>query len=70
MQNNIAYHDVNPVLDISGQRNAFYMAISSSKRIWKKIPRTKINIKYNKNRVEESFAKKITNTIKKLIVKI
>ena len=62
LQNNEAFHDVNPVLDINGQRNAFYLAISASKKIWKSSERNKININFNKNRVKESFFKR---TIKK-----
>ena len=59
LQNNEAFHDVNPVLDINGQRNAFYLAISASKKIWKSSERNKININFNKNRVKESFFKRI-----------
>ena len=62
LQNNVAFHDVNPVKDIVGQRNAFYLAISASKKIWKSCERNKININFNKNRVKESFFKR---TIKK-----
>ena len=63
LQNNDAFHDVNPVVEIDGQRNAFYLAISSSKKIWKSCKRNKININYNKNRVESSFIRKILNRI-------
>lgn len=51
LQNNISFHDVNPVIDISGSRNAFYIAISANEPIWKKIDNNKFNIKYHKNRV-------------------
>jgi len=51
LQNNISFHDVNPVEDISGSRNAFYIAISANEPIWKKIENNKFNIKYHKNRV-------------------
>ena len=71
LQNNLAFHDVNPIIEIDGQRNAFYLAISASKRIWSKSPRTKINIKYNKLRVEPSLCEKsisyVKNTIKTFI---
>ena len=59
MQNNEAFHGVNPVTDLIGQRNAFYLAISSTKKIWKSSKRNKLNIKYNKNRVEKSLIKKL-----------
>ena len=51
LQNNISFHDVNPVEDISGSRNAFYIAISANEAIWKKIENNEFNIKYHKNRV-------------------
>jgi len=63
VQNNNAFHDVNPVLEIEGQRNAFYLAISSSKKIWKSCKINKINIKYNKNRVANNLFTKIYNKI-------
>lgn len=59
LQNNEAFHGVNPVTDLIGQRNAFYLAISSTKKIWKSSKRNKLNIKYNKNRVEKSLIKKL-----------
>lgn len=59
MQNNIAFHDVNPISDINGQRNAFYMAISSNLKLWKNLKRDKINMLYNKNRYNFSFVDKI-----------
>jgi hypothetical protein len=61
LQNNFAFHDVNPITDIDGQRNAFYLAISSSKRIWRPSVRNYINKKFNKNRVESSFLNKLLN---------
>jgi len=67
LQNNDAFHDVNPVVEIDGQRNAFYLAISSSKKIWLSCERNKFNINYNKNRVESSFLRKTLNRIKGLI---
>jgi hypothetical protein len=63
LQNNEAFHDVKPVMNIDGQRNAFYLAISSSKKIWKSCKRNKVNINYNKNRVEKSIIKKIFDKI-------
>lgn len=66
LQNNDAFHGVNPVVEIDGQRNAFYMAISSSIKIWLHCERNKFNINYNKNRVESGFLRKILYRIKGL----
>jgi hypothetical protein len=67
LQNNVAFHDVNPIIEIDGQRNAFYLAISASRRIWSKSPRTKINAKYNKLRVEPSLYEKSISSVKNII---
>lgn len=61
LQNNLAFHDVNPIKEISGQRNAYYLAISASKRVWKPSKRNYINKKYNKNRVEKNILHKLIN---------
>ena len=57
LQNNISFHDVNPVVDISGSRNAFYIAISANEPIWKKLENNKFNIEYHKNRVKTKKSK-------------
>ncbi len=36
LQSNRAFHDVEPITAIDGQRRAFYMAVSCSEPIWKK----------------------------------
>jgi hypothetical protein len=59
IQNNIAFHDVNPVTNIEGQRNAFYLAISSNLRIWKNLKRNRVNLLYNKNRYDFNFLDKL-----------
>ena len=61
IQNNIAFHDVDPVLEIDGQRNAFYMAISGNTKLWKKPKRNKINKEYNKNRYQKNLLDIILN---------
>ena len=63
LQNNLAFHDVNPVQSINGTRNAFYLAISSSIPIWKDVKSNRFNIKYNKNRVKLNFYQKIIKKI-------
>ena len=64
LQNNISYHDVNPISEITGTRNAFYIAISSSNPIWKKVKVNDFNLKHNRNRCKLNF---FTRVIKKLI---
>tara|TARA_B100000989_G_C19523132_1_gene465316 strand:- start:500 stop:1369 length:870 start_codon:yes stop_codon:yes gene_type:complete len=63
LQNNVAYHDVNPVNEIKGQRNAFYMAISSNVKIWKTPEKNSVNKKYNKNRYKYNFFEKLLKKI-------
>ena len=58
LQNNIGFHDVNPVKEILGSRASFYCAISCSVPIWKKIKVNDFNIKYNRQRcILNSFYK-------------
>ena len=66
LQNDRAFHDVNPINSIDGSRNAFYMAISSNVKIWKKVKRNKFNIKFNRNRVDLNVFEKLKNLLKNL----
>ena len=59
LQNNISYHDVNPITEITGTRNAFYMAISCNNQIWEKVNVNDFNLKYNRNRCKLGFFGKI-----------
>ena len=59
LQNNISYHDVNPITEITGTRNAFYIAISCNNPIWKNIKVNDFNLKYNRNRCKLGFLSKI-----------
>lgn len=59
IQNNISYHDVNPITHISGTRNAFYIAISCNNSIWEKIRINEFNLKYNRNRCKTNFFYKL-----------
>jgi len=52
LQSNISFHDVNPVSNIDGSRNACYIAISSNNKIWRSIEYNEFNKKFHKNRVE------------------
>ena len=63
IQNNISFHDVNPITKIIGTRNAFYIAISCNSTIWKKIETSEFNLKYNRNRCKVSFFYKIKKKI-------
>lgn len=66
LQSNISFHDVNPVTEIIGTRNACYIAISSNDKIWKEIELNEFNQKYHKNRLipKYSFIREIKNIFK------
>ena len=67
LQNNLAFHDVNPITSVKGSRNAFYLAISSTVPIWKKVKSNEFNSKYNKNRVTPTFFQKKKKNLLELI---
>ena len=67
LQNNLAFHDVNPIISVNGSRNAFYLAISSTVPIWKKVKSNEFNLKYNKNRVTPNFFQRIKKNFLQLI---
>tara|TARA_A100001015_G_scaffold285560_1_gene353212 strand:+ start:159 stop:881 length:723 start_codon:yes stop_codon:yes gene_type:complete len=67
VQNNFAFHDVNPIKKIEGQRNALYLAISSNKKIWNDCEKNSFNKKYNPNRYNYSKYENLINTYKKKI---
>jgi hypothetical protein len=73
LQTNSAFHDVNPVKNIIGQRNTAYAAISCNSYVWKSIKRNTFNKKYNKNRYKKNITDKfftfILTFIKKLKLK-
>lgn len=43
LQSNRAFHDVDPIVQIDGERRAFYMAVSCSQPIWKKESHRKLS---------------------------
>lgn len=43
LQSNRAFHDVDPIAQIDGERRAFYMAVSCSQPIWKKESHRKLS---------------------------
>ena len=63
LQTNKSYHDVNPIVEIEGTRNAFYLAISSSIKTWKDLEYSEFNLKYNKNRCKKNFFRKIIDLV-------
>jgi hypothetical protein len=67
VQNNFAFHDVNPIKKIKGQRNALYLAISSNKKIWNDCEKNSLNKKYNVNRYNYTKYENFINTYKKKI---
>ena len=54
-----AYNDVNPITEISGVRNAFYIAISCNNPMWKQVKASEFNLKNNRNRCKQSFLSRI-----------
>ena len=68
LQNNISFHDVKPIKEIAGSRNAFYIAISSSVKIWKDVKNNNLNKKFNRNRyISKSFTEKIKRFLQKIL---
>jgi hypothetical protein len=51
LQSNRAFHDVEPISSIHGERRAFYMAVSCSEPIWKKGVHSKLSA-LSKNRYD------------------
>jgi hypothetical protein len=51
LQSNRAFHDVEPVAEIDGERRAFYMAVSCSQPVWKKELHRKLST-LSKNRYD------------------
>ena len=62
LQSNRAFHDVEPIKEIDGERRAFYMAVSCSEPIWKKEIHRKLSV-LNKNRYDPPHP---SNFIRKL----
>ena len=65
LQNNISFHDVNPVTEINGNRNAFYMAISANVKIWKNPKDNNFEKKFNKNRYISKDRNRFSSIFKK-----
>jgi hypothetical protein len=63
LQSNRAFHDVEPIETIDGERRAFYMAVSCSEPIWKKEIHRELSV-LNKNRYDPP---RPTNIMSKLL---
>jgi hypothetical protein len=58
LQSNRAFHDVEPIETIDGERRAFYMALSCSEPIWKKEIHRKLSV-LSKNRYDAPIMSKL-----------
>lgn len=65
LQSNRAFHDVEPIASIDGERRAFYMAVSCSKPIWKKEMHRRL-FHFNKNRYDPPPDSNIMNRLRRL----
>jgi len=67
LNSNKAYHDVNPITYIKGSRNCFFIAISSSCKIWKDLENNNFNKLYNRNRTQIYRKKNLISKIEKVL---
>jgi hypothetical protein len=65
LQSNRAFHDVEPIERIVGERRAFYMAVSCSEPIWKKEIHRKLSV-LNKNRYDAPHPSNIMSKLQRL----
>jgi hypothetical protein len=66
LQSNLAFHDVEPIAEIEGDRRAFYIAVSCSEPIWKKEVHRKLSA-LNKNRYDPPPPSRITRQFQYLL---
>jgi hypothetical protein len=66
LQSNRAFHDVEPITTIDGERRAFYMAVSCSEAIWKKEVHKTLSA-LNKNRYDPPPPSKILRKLQPLL---
>ena len=66
LQSNRAFHDVEPVTEIEGERRAFYIALSCSQPIWKKEQDRKL-MALSRNRYEPPPPPRIANRMLRLL---
>jgi hypothetical protein len=66
LQSNRAFHDVEPIAEIDGERRAFYMAVSCSEAIWKKEVHRKLSA-LNRNRYDPPPPSKLMRKLQPLL---
>jgi len=69
LQSNRAFHDVEPIEKIDGERRAFYMAVSCSEPIWKKEVHRKLSA-LNKNRYDPPPPPRIVSRLQRLFSRL
>jgi hypothetical protein len=70
LQSNIAFHDVNPIIEIDGYRKAIYVGITCTHDIWALIRDAKQAELSQNRRVPMSLFKRIINKLTKIGAKI
>lgn len=66
LQSNHAFHDVEPIEDIDGERRALYLAVSCSKPIWKKQVDRKLSA-LSQNRYDPPEPSRIARGLRRLL---
>lgn len=66
LQSNRAFHDVEPISEIVGERRAFYIAVSCSKAIWRKEVHRKLST-LNKNRYDAPPIEALSTKLRRLL---
>ncbi len=66
LQSNRAFHDVEPIASIVGERRAFYMAVSCSIPIWRKETHSKLNA-LSQNRFDPAPGASFTGALRRLL---
>ena len=66
LQSNRAFHDVEPIASIVGERRAFYMAVSCSIPIWRKETHSELNA-LSQNRFDPAPGASFTGALRRLL---
>ena len=69
LQSNRAFHDVEPIEKIDGERRAIYMAVSCSRPIWKKEIHRELSA-LNKNRYDPPPPSRIADGLRRLFSRL
>lgn len=65
LQTNKALHDVNPITRIRGRRNAYYLAVSCSTRLWREDPDWLMELTRNRSAVPSTASRSWTEGAKR-----